>query len=712
MIDRRRLIATSLIAPALTGSALAGSAWAADGTPAATTSAIQPATLEDLFRKPVLLDAALSPDGERVAVLREERGLAPPGSTPAAKQLKPQGTFRPAPGSKLAPPGPPKARLAYVRLSRVADLDGKPVQVLLGDHDVRQVEWANNERLLVWITIEGSADITQADEGPAKLRSRNDSRAKRVMSIGADGKDSVLLAADPRYGFDKNWNMDNVVDLLPNDPDHVIMQIGRNNRWNLYRVNVYTGEPVLMEQGFPNTDAWFLQDGIPVLRLDSNGNDTVVTVFARAPGASDWTLYHRFRRNEVDKLADFDVVGATNEPGILLVASQQPGDDTVKVRRFDVASLTLGDTVAQHPGRDIEEVFQDEAGGIVGARYIEDRDAYDFVDSGLALHFRALNKFYEDQCNIRLFDVSRDHSRFIVKVSGPQQPGAFSLYDRNALHVEDLGETRPWLSGHLAGMEVLRMQARDGLSLTAYLTVPINPPKAPAPMVVMPHGGPQARDSYSYDRWVQVLAARGWLVLQPNFRGSGGLGRAFAEAGHHRWGEAMQWDVQDCVEVLVKSGRADPGRLAIMGGSYGGYAAMMGAILQPDRYRCVISRAGPSDLTDFLTYVRGVDGPKSPLYSWWTSLIGDPAQDAAMLAAASPASRAGELKAPLLLFHGAWDPIVPVAASRDMEKAMKKAGRFCAYYEVGAEGHSGWAFDDEAIFLKKSADFIAQSFGV
>jgi dipeptidyl aminopeptidase/acylaminoacyl peptidase len=695
-LSRRALMSAALAAPALP--ALAA------GTPPP-----MPLTLDELMRRPVLLDAALSPNGEWVAVLREERAdppVAKGGDDKVRVKIIPGGAIKPNPPAPDAPP----QRLSYVRLSKVTDLDGKPVQVLLGDHDAQQVEWANNDRLLVWITVEGTGERTEVNEGAVKHRRSFTTIKSRVMSIGADGKDSVLLVADAEKNFPNAWHLDKVIDLLPDDPDNVIMQIGKDYRWNLYRVNVYSGAATLLEEGNGNTDGWFLQNGVPVLRFDSNLGNTVVTVYARPPGASDWTRYRKFRRDELEKLANFDVVGATTEPGVLLVASQQPEDDAATVRRFDLKTLTLGETVAHHPDRDIVEIFQDEKSAIIGARYVEDRDSYDFTEKGLAAHFQALNSFYDNQCNLRLHDVNREHSRFVVAVSGPQQPPSFCLYDRAALHVEDLGQSRPWLTGRLAGVEVLRLKARDGLPLTAYLTVPPGLPPGPAPLVVMPHGGPQARDSYDYDPWAQAMAARGWLVLQPNFRGSGGLGRAFAEAGHHRWGDAMQWDIQDCVDALVQSGRADPARLAIMGGSYGGYAALMGTILQPDRYRCVISRAGPTDLLDFLAYIRNEDGADSPLYDWWTTLIGDPAKDEAMLKSASPLRRVTEIKVPLLLFHGDWDPIVPVAASRKMQKAMQKAGKFCAYFEVAAAGHSGWKNEAERNFLGKCGDFIAQNF--
>ena len=668
-LDRRTLLGAALLA------GLPAGALADETQPAG------PPTLEELMRRPVVLDAALSPDGERVALLHE------------VPQPRPKGG---------------EDRLAQVGISKVSEVNdpnAKGIEVTVGDYQVRQVSWASNDRLLIWVKL--GSDISMIVNGQPILLMAG---VQRVLAIDADGKNPVVLVANADPKFLKVRDLDNIVDLLPDDPDHVIMQIAVNDRWTLQRVDVHTGVPTLIETGAPATDGWFLQNGVPVLRFDSNFSGTVATVYARPPGATEWTRFRRFRRNELQKLSDFDVVGATGEPGILLVASQLPEDSAVVVRRFDLRTLTPGEIVAQHPNRDIADVFQDRAGNLIGARYVEDRFAYDFADPSLAPHYRALNAFYDNQCNLRLYEANSDHSRMILSVSGPQLPGGFCLYDRKAKHVEDLGEGRPWLEGRLAPMEVLKVKARDGLDLTAYLTVPITPARSPRPMVVMPHGGPEVRDRYDFDPWAQALAARGWLVLQPNFRGSSGYGRAFAEAGHHHWGDTMQWDIEDCVKAVVAAGRADPGRLAIMGASYGGYAALMGAVLSPDLYRCAISRAGDSDLELLLNFSRREDGWDSPEYAWWRKLVGDPKDDEVMLQTASPVRRVAEIKVPLLLYHGALDNIVTVEASRRMEKAMKKAGKACTYVEIANAGHRNWTDDQDRRFLTDSIDFIARYF--
>lgn len=666
-VDRRELLALGAGA-----AALPQLAWAVEAAPPPN-----PATLDDLMRKPVVLDAALSPDGKRVAVLRESRE-----------------------GDK---------RMSYLLLAD-ADALAKPVRVAVGDVDVQQVEWASNDRLLIWILIDKAEDGKPT--GLWYYGEFVEIPVRRVLAIDADGGNGVVLFNNEKKFLRRDFDLGKVVDMTPGDPGGVIMQIWNYgyDGWVLHRVDVRTGVATELERGTRSTLYWYLQDGVPVLRFDSSAGGRAVTVFARAPGETEWKKYRKFRRDDLKKLADFDVLAATDEPGVLLVGAQTEADDTTTVRRFDVKTLTMGEIVAQQPGRDIEEVFCDEKWGLVASRFVEDRDNYRFSDPQLAAHYKGMNAYFGNQCNVRLYDVDETHNRFITRVSGPRQPDAFYLYDKAAKQFASLGESRPWLKDRLANMEPLKVKARDGLELTAYLTTPVSAAAGPRPMVVMPHGGPQLRDSLTYDLWAQALAAQGWLVLQPNFRGSGGYGKAFAKAGHRHWGDAMQWDVEDCVAGLVASGKADPKRLAILGASYGGYAAMMGPLLKPGLYRCAISRAGPCDLLQDLADTRADDGPDSPGYRWWVDLMGDPKTDEAMLKAASPKLRANEFAIPLLLFHGTEDTIVDVEASRGMNRAMKKAGKPCDYVEVKGEGHSGWSDANERKFLERSIAHIAKGF--
>jgi pimeloyl-ACP methyl ester carboxylesterase len=673
LIQRRTLLGAGLAAPAL--AALLG-AW----NPALAADAATPPTLDELLRRPEVLGAALSPDGDSIAILREQKQ-----------------------GDK---------RSAFILVVKVADLAAQPHTIVLGDLEVSAVFWANNQRLLVSVIFEkapnGSA--TGYFDGSVFVVSP----IRRTMAIGIDGSNPIIMFINRASNLIEEMDLGLVVDLLVDDPDHVLMQIWDmgHNVWTLQKVDVNTGVGVIFEKGVKATDYWYCQNGQPVMRFDSNVMDTVLSVYVRAPNDDKWVFYRKIRAKTKDVPPEFQVVGVTPEPGVLLALDWPDGEDGYVLRRFNIADKTMGEILARQPGRDIDDLVTDRRGQLVGAQYADDRVNYQFVDKAWGPHFKGMNAFFENQCNVVLEMVNDDHTRCVARVTGPRQPAAYYFYDRKAARFDLLGESQSWLNGRLATMETLKVKARDGLELTAYLSTPITP--APAggarPMVVMPHGGPQLRDSYDYDVWAQALAAQGWLVLQPNFRGTGGLGRALAEAGHHHWGDAMQWDVEDCVDSLVKAGRADPAKLAILGGSYGGYAAMMGPILKPDLYRCAVSRAGPSDLLADLADTRRDAGADSELYDWWTTLMGDPAQDGAMLRAASPAQRAAEFKIPLLLYHGTKDRIVEVAASRGMESAMKAAGKSVTYVEVKGEGHSGWKPEHEKDFLTQSIAFIAKAF--
>lgn len=250
------------------------------------------------------------------------------------------------------------------------------------------------------------------------------------------------------------------------------------------------------------------------------------------------------------------------------------------------------------------------------------------------------------------------------------------------------------------------MKLRDGATMRAYLTKPLA--AGPRPLVVMPHGGPEMRDHHAYDVYAQIFAAQGWLVLQPNFRGSGGYGRAYADAGRGRWGDLMQEDVEDAVAQVLASGRADPKRVAIWGASYGGYAALMGAVRNPDLYKAAVSLAGPADLMQFMDDRRSY-GLDNPYYQYWVRTVGDPKANGATLQKFSPAKRAGEIKAPVLLVHGLDDDNVLPNQSRIMAAALRAAGKPVVHMEIRGAGHSDWDEDDERKLMETSVAFLAKA---
>jgi dipeptidyl aminopeptidase/acylaminoacyl peptidase len=664
MISRRGVLAGGAVAPAVLGAAVAA--------PAAQI----PPTLDELLAPSTLLGAALSPNGTQLAVLRVEH---------EREQLK-----------------------AYVLLQHADQPKAAPTVVLIGNYDVQRIEWANDERLLIWVDVH-----KELDGRPTRVRYGDlyfDVPKSRILSMNLDGSESALLFGQEERLL-REFDLATVVDTLSDDPNQVLMQAWDSQKlcYVLYKVDVRTGAATFFERGSQATYGWFTQNGVPVVRFDSNRRGTVVSMFTRAPGAPDWTLYRKLRRDEMRKFSDLEVVGSTPDVGVLLVASERDGDDGKVLRRFDLNKLELGDAVVAKPGRDITGVFIDERSRLIAASFTEDRNDYLFFEPGLKTQFDQLSAVFRNDANVGFIDVSLDHKRFVLSTTNPTDPGSLWFYDA-AGSLNLLGQTKPWLNGRLAPMSVLKLKSRDGLDLTAYLTLPISEATGPRPLVVVPHGGPEMRDDYSFDNFVQAFAAKGWAVLQVNFRGSGGYGRAFADAGRKRWGVEMQNDVEDALAAALATGKLDSRRVAICGASYGGYAALMGAVKTPGAYRAVVSIAGVSHLDDFLANARDEDGADSPTYQYWVKTIGDPVADKALLAASSPALRAREIKAPVLLIHGALDSIVPVEQSKTMNRALKAAGASVKYNQIAWIGHRGWDRFTTRNILNQAIEHIAKAF--
>jgi dipeptidyl aminopeptidase/acylaminoacyl peptidase len=650
-------------------------AFAAD----ATGPAPIPPSIDELLQEAETLDTALSPDGSRVAILvRKQNG---------------------------------QRTTSYLVFYEIAKGDNQGDPVVLGDIDAYQLEWANEERLLIWLKID--KDEYGKPSGMTFYDQFVPIPVRRIISVGVDGRNGTILFSNQGNVLKRQFNLANVVDRMNSDPRNILMQM-----WDtqadlpaLYRVDVYSGQATLVEKGRPSTEGWFTQDGVPVIRFDGNPRGTVVTVMVRSPGEVEWKTYRKIRRNELEQLADLEFLAPTPEPGVLLMLSMDDGANMPAIRKFDTRTLQLGEVFAQDEKLQLRGVFVDEADRALAVSLSDDRANYRFLDPKLAAHYAGLNDYFGKECNVTPYDVSNDHKRFIFHVEGPRSGGAFWLYDLDKRNIELMGEQRPWLTkARLAPMKALSVKTRDGTSITAYLTTPATPANGPRPLVVVPHGGPETRDTLSFDYFAQAFAAQGWLVLQPNFRGSGGYGRAFADQGRKHWGDLMQHDVEDAVAQVAAEGLVDPNRIAICGASYGGYAALMGAVLRPDLYKAVVSIAGVADLDMALDISRAEDGADSRAYEYWVRTIGDPKADQAMLKIASPALRASEIKAPVLLIHGTEDTIVSPRQSRAMAKALKSAGKPAELIEMKGVGHRDWQQANWKLVLEKSVAHIQKSF--
>lgn len=647
-------------------------------TPGEGHAAASTPSIDELLRDAEVQDTALSPDGTRAAILTRRKTAS--------------GAYE-----------------AIVEFYEIVDADGPTRPVSLGDVKVERIEWANEERLLVWVKYE--KDPNGKPSGYWSLNNIFVPRAvHRLLAIGVDGKNGVLLFNNMPDVLRRIYNLSSVADMLADDRRAILMRVEGPAYLSLYKVDVYTGEAVLVENGSRMTYDWFIQNGEPLIRYDFYGGG-MVGILVRAPGEKDWKRFRKVRRNELEQLSDFDIVAATPEAGVLLALTLEEGDEMPVVRKFDTRTLKLGEVFLSDATRPIEGVFVDEGLNTIAFSISDDRLEHSFLDPRLNAHYRALTGFFGPTVSVRPFDISRDHKRLIFHVSGPRQPGAYWLYDVEKKDVKLLGESRPWLTeARLAPMKALRAPTRDGQTITAYLSTPAGAPRKPMPLVVLPHGGPETRDSFAFDLFAQAFAARGWLVLQPNFRGSGGYGRSFADAGRKHWGDLMQADVEDCVAHAMASGIVDTDRVAICGASYGGYAALMGAVRKPDLYKAAVSIAGVSDLVESLARTRNAARWDPDTYAYWRKTIGELGEDKAMLIASSPARRCAEIKAPVLLIHGVDDRIVPVNQSRIMAEALKAAGKPSDLIELPEVGHTKWSEETWKLVLTKSVDHIAKAF--
>jgi len=284
------------------------------------------------------------------------------------------------------------------------------------------------------------------------------------------------------------------------------------------------------------------------------------------------------------------------------------------------------------------------------------------IDQALPKHFNLIR------------NRSEDGQRLLILSFSDRDAGTYYLYDTKASSLSMVGGRMPWLKpADMAAMFPIKLKARDGLQLHGYVTLPPDSPRQHLPLVVLVHGGPQARDSWQFDPLVQLLANRGYAVLQINFRGSLGYGDAFYEKGRHEIGRAMQTDIDDATQWAIKSGLADPKRVAIVGGSYGGYATMYGLETRPDLYSCGISLAGVTDWGRLIAS-NARDEETRFAYNYWVKQLGDPHGDEQHLAEVSPVTHAADLRAPLLIIQGEDDSVVPVSQAHEMVDALKKAG--------------------------------------
>jgi dipeptidyl aminopeptidase/acylaminoacyl peptidase len=346
----------------------------------------------------------------------------------------------------------------------------------------------------------------------------------------------------------------------------------------------------------------------------------------------------------------------------------------------DLANDRKGNLVFSHPEVDVGGSYQlGKFRRMVAVGYSTDRNHLHYFDDTIEQISDRISASYPGQ-QARIADESWDRRSYIVHISSDRESGFFYRFDAEKGQLSRISPQYPKLQGiSLSPMKPMYYEARDGKRIPGYLTLPASVPKGGMPAVVLPHGGPESRDYWGYDWLPQFLSARGYAVLQSNYRGSGGLGDDWSgQGGFRNWRTAID-DITDGARHLVESGVADPRRLCIVGWSYGGYAALMSAVEEPELYRCVVSIAGVTDLPMLIEDSRE--------YLGWRSAKEFIGKDQNVLASGSPARRADEIRAPVLFFHGDEDINVRIGHSEKMARALKRKKKDVEFVEYEEAEH-------------------------
>ena len=449
-------------------------------------------------------------------------------------------------------------------------------------------------------------------------------------------------------------------------------------RQHLYQVDLNKGGGFIRSKGNQATIDWFVSpEGKVLAREDYYEKQQEHRIYSRFSGK--WELIY----SDKAEIPDISVQAISVDHQRLLFTDSN-GDFKA------VYSMSLADGQIQGPefarsDREVDYLQTDLNRLVTAVRYGGIKPTYDFPDQRQSELYQALEAKFP-QSVLSFVSSTDDNTRHIVRVSGADGAGKYMLFNSRELTISTVADA--YELNQIAEFKAIRYSARDELGISAILTFPIGvEPRKNLPLVVVPHGGPESHDSIGFDWLAQFLASRGYLVFQPNFRGSDGFGYQFRNSGRGKWGREMQNDVSDGVMTLVESGYADPSRVCILGASYGGYSALAGGAFSPDLYQCVIAINPVSDLPVMLRDVRWRTGHQSWVLSYWHKVIGDSIEDRDKLMSISPARYAESFQAPVLLIHGIDDTVVPIRQSRLMANALDKAGKQVEFVKLKGEDH-------------------------
>ncbi|HTA62572.1 MAG TPA: prolyl oligopeptidase family serine peptidase [Bacteroidia bacterium] len=519
----------------------------------------------------------------------------------------------------------------------------------------------------------------------------------QVFSVKADGSNLKALTPFPGIRTD-------VIDglgAIPGKEKELIVGINKRVKYSIdpYLLNIETGALILLYNNKENFDTW-LTDNAGVLRIASKPNGV--------------NIFWGYRNNEKDAFSHLLTVSNKDQFSLKsfdkdnknMYALSNIGRDKVAMVEYDPIAKQEVKEIYSNKDYDLSEIHYDrKKKTLMFVGWMGEKFEKHFFDKEWEAIYQQLDKKFEGYIT---YVASCDDARTkaIVGIYSDRMPGKTYLYDFITKEIKEAANPCPWIiEKQMSHTKPITYTARDGLLIHGYLTLPIGLEAKNLPVIVHPHGGPWSRDEWGYDSEVQFLANRGYAVLQVNFRGGTGYGKKFYVAGFKQWGGKMQDDITDGIEWLKKEGVADPKRVAIYGGSYGGTATLMGVTFTPDLYAAGVADVGSSNMFTFL---------KSIVNTWpqykddFYEKMGNPnnPKDSVMLAKVSAALHADNIKCPVFISCGANDPRVNKAESDQMVAALRKRGVAVEYMVKGDEGHGFYNQDNKFDYYSTMEKFL------
>jgi acetyl esterase/lipase len=646
-------------------------------------AAAQPPPAEAYGRLPAIGDAAISPDGTRLAI---SVGLQYRASEPDRD----------------------------LTALRMVNIDTGAIEHTLAPpqaNTFRWVGWADERRAIYYI----SATVRPGNLVPTTFPVPRGQLMEfwRTGVVSVDTGAARLLMQGREYWA--NIGLTRLLAPVEGDPGFgrmiawgglsLMTGAGATPHLAVFRVDLDRGTAKEVVSGNVQTRGYLLDErGELVARVEINERSNRWRLFTHDGGAERMIL------EDVSEMGlPLSLYGLLPDGRIAAVNPHADGarDTLLAIDRRTGESAPLYDA----RGSDVGTISDPWRHRIVGVRWIEDLPKQHFFEADLQATFDAVKTRFADGYAM-LASWSRDRTRVLVFGEHADDAGAYYVYEPATQRLRAVGKLYPELTApeHLGEKRAIQYRARDGTRIPAYLTLPVGVEPRGLPLVLLVHGGPHARDDFTFDWWASFLASRGYAVLQANYRGSTGYGYEWFDAGRGGWGDGvMQTDVEDGAAALARNGIADPRRTCIVGASYGGYSALAAAVLTPDRYACAISVNGLSDPVRMLNEAEsGEYGGRGMTAEWWRRSMGD---DMAHLRDITPVDRAGQARAPILLLHGAEDSVVPVRQSRVMADRLRGAGKNVRFVELRGDDHWLSSASTRTQMLREIETFLAEHVG-